>query len=114
MKNNIETDKNSLKSLLNLEDELKSHIEKLSADLSKSHSRDSGEQAVERENDEVIDQLERDASEELTQVQNAIQRIESGKYHLCSSCGGDISAARLKAIPYTTLCITCADTSSTA
>ena len=108
MNNGIETDKTSLKALLKLEGELKSHIEKLSVDLSKSHSRDSGEQAVERENDEVINQLERDASEELTQVQNAIQRINSGKYHLCTSCGGDISAERLKAIPYTTLCISCA------
>ena len=110
MKNNIDADKIPLKTLLDLEDELKSHIEKLSIDLSKSHSRDSGEQAVERENDEVIDQLERDANEELKQVQNAIQRINNGKYHLCTSCGGDISAARLKAIPYTTLCIVCADT----
>ena len=75
MKNNIETDKNFLKSLLSLEVELKSQLEKLSADLSKSHSRDSDEQAVERENGEVIDQLERDASEELKQFQNAIQRI---------------------------------------
>lgn len=110
MENNIEADKISLKTLLKLEDELNNHIKKLSVDLSKSHSRDSGEQAVERENDEVIDQLEREASEELKQVQDAIQRINSGKYHLCTSCGGDISAARLKAIPYTTLCITCADT----
>ena len=112
MKNHIEAAKISLKTLLQFENELSNRLENLSVDLSKSHSRDSGEQAVERENDEVIDKLESETSDELQQVKRAIQRIKQGKYRSCTNCEGEISDARLKAIPYTTLCINCANTLS--
>ena len=101
--------KAALQQLTQLQDELTKRLHNLSADKSKSHSIDSSEQAVERENDEVIDQLETDTREELMQVQHAIQRIENGNYGICTKCGDDISAARLLAIPYSTLCINCAD-----
>ena len=102
--------KAALQQLTQLADELTTRLQNLSADRSKSHSIDSSEQAVERENDEVIDQLEIDTREELMQVQHAIQRIETGNYGICAKCEEEISAARLQAIPYSTLCINCADT----
>jgi len=110
MLDGIETDKKAMEKLLELETDLSNRLSKLTTDRSKSHSRDSSEQAVERENDEVIDRLESETTEELQQVKQAIQRIKQGKYHSCTNCGGEISEARLKAIPYTTLCINCADT----
>ena len=103
-----EADKASLESLLQLEEELSIRLEKLKHDLSKSHSRDSTEQATERENDEVINSLESETQEELHQVKNAIKRIEQGKYHICTECDDAIHPERLSAIPYTTLCILCA------
>ncbi len=103
------SDKLALKTLLQMENDLSNRLNQLSVDMTKSHSRDSGEQAVERENDEVVDRLENETEKELQQVQNAIKRIEQGKYHECSKCGGQISTERLYAIPYATLCITCAD-----
>ena len=104
----LEADKKSLISLLKLEEELLTRLEKLKSDLSKSHSSDSTEQAVERENDEVINSLENETLEELQQVKNAILRIEKGRYHDCANCGDDIPADRLSAILYTDLCLKCA------
>ena len=112
MTEHAEMDKKALQDLVQLENELTGRVKKLSADMSKSHSQDSGEQAVERENDEVIEQLEEDASEELVKVRHAIERIKQGKYHTCTNCGGEISIQRLEAIPYSTLCFDCANTTT--
>ena len=109
MKNYTEADKISLLLLIELEEELSNRLEKLTRDLSKSHSRDSSEQAVERENDDVINTLESETQEELQQVKIAIERIEQGSYHTCTECGEEIPAERLNAIPYTTLCLKCAE-----
>ena len=105
-----EADKNAKRSLKQLEEELANRLENLSADMSKSHDPDSSEQAVERENDEVIVQLQNDTKIELQQIRQTLQRLEQGNYRICSKCGEDISAARLLAIPFSTLCINCADT----
>ncbi len=105
-----EADESAKRSLLKLEKELANRLENLSADMSKSHDADSSEQAVERENDEVIVQLENDTRVELQQVRHTLQRLEQGNYRICTKCEEDISAARLQAIPYSTLCIKCADT----
>ena len=112
MSDHAESDKIALQELLQLEGELSSRLKQLSADMSKSHSLDSSEQAVERENDEVIEQLEEDTREELVKVKQAIQRIKQGNYHACTNCGGEISIQRLEAIPYSTLCIDCANTAT--
>ena len=68
MNNHAEANKTSLKLLLQLEEDLSNRLEKLTHELSKSHSRDSSEQAVERENDEVINSLESETQEELHQA----------------------------------------------
>lgn len=44
----------------------------------------------------------------LSQVNEALERFEYGTYGVCSRCGQSIDHARLKAIPYTPLCIHCA------
>jgi DnaK suppressor protein len=43
----------------------------------------------------------------ITKMREAIQRIDSGTYGICSTCGGEISDKRLTARPVTTLCIDC-------
>ena len=43
----------------------------------------------------------------LTQIDEALERIEDGSYGLCGECGGPIGVDRLKARPVTTLCIEC-------
>jgi len=44
----------------------------------------------------------------LYQVERALFRMEEGTYGVCRECGKRIDDARLKAIPYTRLCIDCA------
>ena len=43
----------------------------------------------------------------LRKIEDAIERIEEGRYGICEECGEDISIARLKARPVTQLCIEC-------
>lgn len=71
--------------------------------------RDMEEQAIELENEDVIDALEEEAEEELGQVMHALERIEEGEGELCERCGETIDPRRLEAIPYATLCLGCAE-----
>lgn len=43
----------------------------------------------------------------IGKIRDALERIESGTFGICESCGGRISPARLRARPVTTLCIDC-------
>jgi DnaK suppressor protein len=43
----------------------------------------------------------------LGKINEALERIESGDFGICESCGNDISLKRLEARPVTTLCIDC-------
>jgi len=56
---------------------------------------------------EINSQLAALESRDLTQIEDAILQIKSGKYGTCGECGEKISVARLKALPFTTLCIKC-------
>lgn len=43
----------------------------------------------------------------LQKIEKALERIESGEYDLCESCGAPIGKKRLLARPETTYCIIC-------
>lgn len=45
----------------------------------------------------------------LREVEDAIARYANGMYGICTECGTEIDIARLEAIPYTTLCLRCAE-----
>jgi len=40
-------------------------------------------------------------------IDEALRRIQEGTYGKCQSCGKQISAARLEAVPHARLCIEC-------
>ncbi|HSP00666.1 MAG TPA: TraR/DksA family transcriptional regulator [Thioalkalivibrio sp.] len=69
---------------------------------------DFAEQAVQRENEEVVDALGNEARRELVQVRDALKRMDEGAYGQCPSCGETIAPARLKAMPQARLCAECA------
>ena len=46
-------------------------------------------------------------SETLRQIDEAIQRLSDGTYGVCSECDEKISEARLKALPFATVCRDC-------
>ena len=97
------------KYLIALEKALENRLAGVTRDLSSEHSADSAEQVTERENEDVLRNLQEETRAELQQVRAAIKRIEDGEYGVCSSCGGKISGGRLEALPYATLCIKCAE-----
>jgi DnaK suppressor protein len=43
----------------------------------------------------------------INKIKEALERIENGTFGICEMCEEDISEARLKARPVTTLCIDC-------
>ena len=43
----------------------------------------------------------------LYQIEDALKRIEEGTYGACQQCQKPISLSRLRAVPYTSLCISC-------
>ncbi len=51
----------------------------------------------------------RGTRDQLRQIEAALARYEAGIYGICENCGGEIDIARLEAIPYTLLCLDCAE-----
>jgi DnaK suppressor protein len=45
----------------------------------------------------------------LDLIDGALERINGGEYGKCIQCDGQIAKARLNAIPYTPVCIKCAE-----
>lgn len=43
----------------------------------------------------------------INKIKDAIDRIDAGEFGICEECGDEISEARLKVRPVTTLCINC-------
>jgi len=95
-------------SLLNKQGLLRKRLAAINTDLKCSHSRDWEEQAQERENDEVLEALAKDAANDLNSITIALQKLENNCYGICSHCGETISPQRLAALPYTDRCIYCA------
>lgn len=65
---------------------------------------DAGSFTFEREKEMSIGNNIRDL---LERVDLALAMIERGTYGLCDSCGQPIAKARLQALPYSTMCLTC-------
>lgn len=88
------------------ENNLKKSQKELTGDLSgySIHMADMGTDNFEREMELGIATGETDR---LRLVEEALRRIKDGSYGRCLDCGKDIKPARLKAVPYATLCIHC-------
>jgi len=84
----------------------------LADDLSLTHgsnagSGDEADVALDVRQSELHSQLAALESRELHQIERAINQIREGHYGLCEHCHAKIPVARLKALPFTTLCIVC-------
>ena len=75
------------RSLWDRRDQLSRRVGTIDADLRSAHDRDSQERAGERENDEVLMQLDEMSLAELDQIREALQRIQNGTYGTCAGCG---------------------------
>ena len=67
-------------------------------------SADAGTFTFERERDLSLSNNLRDL---LEKVDSALRRIKAGTYGTCERCGKSIDKARLRALPYSVLCIDC-------
>ena len=94
--------------LLERRDQLTRRVGRIESDLRSPHDRDWPDRASELANDEVLEGLDTLSRAELLQIREALKRIESGDYGICSRCGRPISAARLSAVPTTGTCVACA------
>ena len=47
-------------------------------------------------------------AETIRRIDQAIERIDAGIYGICDECGGHITAARLRALPFAEECVDCA------
>jgi DnaK suppressor protein len=63
-----------------------------------------GNANVERELDLVLSAQARAAVDE---IDRALTKIDNGTYGTCETCGQPIPRARLKALPYASLCVQC-------
>jgi DnaK suppressor protein len=45
--------------------------------------------------------------EKLQAIDEALGRVDDGTYGICESCEGEIAEARLQALPFTRVCVSC-------
>jgi len=93
--------------LIKRRNELMTRIQQLTRMPAQTVSGDKVDQAIaslEREDTSMHLQAE---ISELHEIQDALQRIDQDTYGICESCGKPIGAARLQALPFTTLCLKC-------
>ena len=99
-----------LKSMLedrrrDIQDRLRSLRETLPAQV--AEVKDAEEQSVQDFVQDVELALMEMKSETLAQIDEAIRRLEAGAYGTCANCAREIAEARLKALPFATLCLEC-------
>jgi len=103
--NHNSTIKAGLEARLN---ELMQRAAEIETRLSNPGSADWEENATESEDDEVLSGVGTLTKNEIQEIKLALNRIETGHYGKCTSCGESISKLRLEALPYASTCIKCA------
>lgn len=92
--------------------DLKARLEKYQAHQHRQGGaleQDFEEQAVQTQNDEVVDSLETETRNELAQIEHALERLANDLGDECERCGEEIDPRRLQVLPYTTVCVKCAE-----
>jgi DnaK suppressor protein len=88
-----------------IQKKLRSLRETLPAD--NDNVKDTEEQSVDDFVQEVDFALMQMKSQTLAKIDEAMRRLEQGRYGVCTECGAEIAAARLKAVPFADLCRSC-------
>ncbi len=77
------------------------------ANVSSQASGDTADAAIDSVHSEMRSQLAEKESQELTSINNALHKMETGEYGLCEECGMPIPIERLEIIPGAELCLKC-------
>ena len=90
--------------------ELNDRLRNVEDSLDVTADPDLADQAIELQDDEVLEGLGHAGEREIQLLGRALVRIENGTYGICKTCGEEIAIARLDAVPYAVLCRNCAGT----
>ncbi|HUO83937.1 MAG TPA: TraR/DksA family transcriptional regulator [Thermoanaerobaculia bacterium] len=82
-----------------------------SAEQPEDGTQDLADKAVSAYSKELSFSLSDAERETLVLIDEAIERIDTGDFGVCTNCGSRIGEKRLKAIPWTPFCIDCAELS---
>jgi RNA polymerase-binding transcription factor DksA len=88
--------------------DLEKRLAAVTKDVTKTLPSDFAEQATERENDDVLEEIARETQVSIQQLKAALRRFEDDSYGICATCGEPIAGERLDALPETTFCVDCA------
>ena len=89
-------------------DELTARLQRIESELEQPVSDSFAEQAVEREEEEVLEDLGAAGVQEIRMIEAALDRIDQGTYGICVVCGDPIGDDRLDVLPQTPMCRDCA------
>jgi DnaK suppressor protein len=102
--------KNARERLLNMRRQVLREIDndlKEGREGAKDDGMDTYDLASEERDREISFILSDREREKLQAIQEALERIEDGSYGICDSCEAEIAPARLEAMPFTRLCVSC-------
>ena len=88
--------------------ELQARLHRIDNELDTHTSPDWEDIAIEREAEEVLEDLGFAGQLELRQISAALQRIDAGDFGTCTKCGAKIDEERLDLLPQTPFCRHCA------
>ncbi len=88
--------------------ELTGRLTRIEGELDQPVSENFSEQAIEREGEEVLEDLGAASLREVRMIEAALDRIANGTYGICARCGEAIGEDRLDVVPATPLCRDCA------
>jgi DnaK suppressor protein len=77
--------------------------------ITESRQPERGEEAQEERDWIALGTLEDQQQRQLADIDTALAKIEAGSYGICANCGRNMEGERLRALPTTELCATCAD-----
>jgi DnaK suppressor protein len=88
--------------------ELKHRVAEIDRELHTQLPADSEEQAIDLENQEALEAVEKSGIQEIRRIEQTLKRISEGTYGICTQCGADIDPKRLNVLPTALTCISCA------
>ncbi|NPA66351.1 MAG: RNA polymerase-binding protein DksA [Epsilonproteobacteria bacterium] len=84
-----------------------SSVQEEISNLQKQELNDEGDYAAANNDSMIEDALVQKQQKELTEIENALKKIENGEYGICEMCEDPIGFQRLKVKPHAVYCIDC-------
>ena len=88
--------------------ELNERLKNVDEALDVTADPDLADQAIELQDDDVLEGLGRAGEREIQLLGRSLVRIANGTYGICKKCGDEIARERLDLVPYAVLCRHCA------